>query len=177
MSRPNMLCVMTEVNTRSVADRRAVRYTTLDDLLEDIGAIERADAEGRVRPLGNWSPGQNLQHLARFMASSLDGFDGELPFFVRVFGRGLRLVLGRRLFQKPPPAGFKLPKGTAFLPADSIPVPQGAAELREQIGRVQSGAAFIPASPLLGKLTREEWIEMHLRHAELHLSFVGIYAG
>jgi hypothetical protein len=25
--------------------------------------------------------------------------------------------------------------------------------------------------PVLGKLTHEEWTQLHLRHAELHLSF------
>jgi hypothetical protein len=27
-------------------------------------------------------------------------------------------------------------------------------------------------SPILGTLTHEEWIAMHLRHAELHLGFL-----
>ena len=62
----------------------------------------------------------------------------------------------------------------SFLPADAVSVAEGAAALRAQIERVRSGAAFIPASPFFGRLSREQWIELHLRHAELHLSFVGI---
>jgi hypothetical protein len=32
-------------------------------------------------------------------------------------------------------------------------------------------APLQPAHPLLGAMTRDEWREFHLRHAELHLSF------
>ena len=169
-----MLRGMTQVNTKSVNNRRDVRLATLDDLIYEIDRIERADAAKNLRLLGNWSPGQNLEHLAKFLACSLDGFPDKPPLVFKAFGRVLRKVLGKRLLTKPPPPGFKLPKTVSFLPADAVSVAEGAAALRAQIERVRSGAAFIPASPFFGRLSREQWIELHLRHAELHLSFVGI---
>lgn len=165
---------MTILNTKSVTNRREVRFGTLNDLLGDIDQVVRADAAGQAHPLGNWSPGQNLQHLAKFLACSLDGFDGEPPLGVKVFGRVLRLAMGKKLFTKPVPPGLKLPPDVPFLPAGEVSVEEGTAALKREIGRVQGGAAFIPASPLFGKLSREQWIELHLRHAELHMSFIGI---
>ncbi|MBN4052484.1 DUF1569 domain-containing protein [bacterium AH-315-K20] len=165
---------MTPINTKAVTNRRSVHFGTLEDLLGDLDEVAKADAAGRVRPLGNWSPGQNLQHLAKFLACSLDGFGGDPPLGLKLFGRVLRLVMGKKIFIKPVPPGIKLPSDVPFLPADEVSVADGAADLRREIERVQSGAAFIPASPLFGKLSREQWIELHLRHAELHMSFVGI---
>lgn len=165
---------MTEVNTKSVTGRRDVRLGTFDDFLADVERVERADAAGQLRPLGNWSPGQNLQHMARFMVCTLDGFPDDPPVVFKLMGRVLRLCMGKKLFTKTVPAGFKLPKDVPFLPADSVSVADGAAELRAQLERVRGGASFIPASPFFGKLSREQWIELHLRHAELHLSFIGI---
>ena len=165
---------MTTINTKAVANRRSVHFETFDDLLHDIEGVAQAVAAGRVRPLGNWSPGQNLQHLAKFLACSLDGFGGELPFGIRVLGRVLRVGFGKRLFIKPVPPGLKLPAGTPYLPGDEVEIATGASDLQEQVERVRSGAAFIPASPFFGTLSREQWIELHLRHAELHMSFIGI---
>lgn len=165
---------MPTVDTRRVTSRRPVRFESLEELSAEADRIARAEAEGRTHALGNWSPGQNLQHLARFMTCSLDGFGKEPPLVVKLFGRVLRLFLGGRMFQKPVPPGFKLPKGMPFLPQDQTSADVGARELCAVIERINQGAPFIPASPLFGRLTREQWIALHLRHAELHLSFVGI---
>ena len=165
---------MMNINTKKVDSRREVKLETLDDLAAEADRIAQAEAAGRVQPLGNWSPGQNLQHLARFMTCSLDGFEGKLPIMLRLFGRILRLVLGKRIFQSPPPPGYKLPTTVSFGPDPEVSAAEGAAELCEVIERINNGEAFVPESPLLGRITREQWIELHLRHAELHLSFVGL---
>lgn len=151
-----------------------MRYGSLDDVMADADRVVAAESAGQARALGNWTPGQVMQHIARFMGCSLDGFPGELPWIWRVLGRGMRLVLGGRLLAKAPPAGFRLPEGTAFLPDEGVSAAEGARDLAAVIDRVRAGDRFIPASPLLGKLTREQWIELHCRHAELHMSFVAI---
>lgn len=156
--------------------RREVRLAGLEDLLEQADLIERAEREGRARPLRTWSPGQNLQHVARFMACSIDGFP-PVPWWMPAAGRVVRLVMGRRFLERPPPEGFRLPPGTAFLPDDSVTASEGASALRDVVDRVRGGASFLGSSPVLGRLSRDEWIELHLRHAELHLGFVGIDAG
>ena len=165
---------MPTIDTRRVTSRRPVRFESLEELSAEAERIAEAEHAGRARALGNWSPGQNLQHLARFMTCSLDGFGKEPPLPVKLFGRVLRLFLRGGMFQKPVPPGFKLPRGMPFIPAEQVGAGEGARELCAVIDRVQQGAPFIPASPLFGRLTREQWIALHLRHAELHLSFVGI---
>ncbi|MCC7387934.1 MAG: DUF1569 domain-containing protein [Phycisphaerales bacterium] len=162
------------IDTRRVSNRREVQFSTLDELAAEADRIAQAEAEGHTRALGNWSPGQNLQHLARFMTCSLDGFGKPPPLPVRLFGRVFRLILCGRMLKKPAPAGFKLPKGLPFLPDDHTTAADGARELRDVIDRVRRADPFIPASPLFGKLNREQWIALHLRHAELHLSFVAL---
>ena len=68
--------------------------------------------------------------------------------------------------------GFRLPKAAeaGFYPAAGSP--QAALEgLRAAVRRTHTEPMIAP-HPVLGKLTHEEWTQMHLRHAELHLSFV-----
>ena len=69
------------------------------------------------------------------------------------------------------PAGFKLPREVeagAFPLASS---PQEALEkLRRSAGRVKT-EKMTSRHPVLGKMTHEQWTQLHLRHAELHLSF------
>jgi hypothetical protein len=161
-------------NTKTVTRRDNVKLGTLDDLLAEADQIAQAEAEGTARALGNWSPGQNLQHLAKFMTCSIDGFGGSMPLGLKIFGRLLRLVLGKKMLRSPPPPGLKLPADVPFGPDAQVSASTGAADLRAVIERVRGGEAFLPASPFLGRLSREQWIELHLRHAELHLSFVGL---
>lgn len=167
---------MTTIDTKRVSNRRAVGFATLAELSAEAERIARAEQVGRAHALGNWSPGQNLQHLARFMTCSIDGFGSEPPIPVKLLGRSMRLFLGKKIFLNPPPAGFRLPRGLPFEPAERVGATEAAAELRAVIERVEAGASFIPGSPVLGRLSRGQWIELHLRHAELHLSFVGIGA-
>ncbi len=165
---------MATINTKQVTDRRGVTLATLDDLAAEARRIAQAEGAGRAHPLGNWSPGQNLQHLARFMTCSMDGFGGDPPMWLKLFGRVLRIAFGRTLFLRPPPPGMKLPPDLPFVPDAEVTAAVAADELCAVIERVKAGAGFLPASPVLGRLSREQWIELHLRHAEMHLSFVGL---
>ncbi len=68
--------------------------------------------------------------------------------------------------------GFKLPSPAAdeLIPTGEISTQQGLMELRSAVGRLNSEPQRAP-SPVFGKMTREEWDDLHKRHAELHLSF------
>src|ERR1700761_8673842 len=90
------------VDTRAVSGRREVYYGTLDELRADVEDLAR----GEIVSLGNWSPGQNLMHIARGMNMSIDGINARAPWFLRLGARLLR----DRIIKGPMRTGFKLPE-------------------------------------------------------------------
>jgi len=50
------------IDTCKVTGRRTLNFNTLDEILYDVDYR----CQGNVRSLGNWSPGQNLDHLTIF---------------------------------------------------------------------------------------------------------------
>ena len=132
-----------------------------------------ADAEqvalGEYTTVGKWSFGQILTHLAQAMQCSFDGFGFKAPWFARTL---IAPFVKNSFFTKPLPAGFQLPAtATALLPSADSSVEDGLIALREAIDRYQTELPTAP-HPFLGKLTREEYVCLSLRHAELHMSFV-----
>jgi hypothetical protein len=100
---------------------------------------------------------------------SIDGVPEKAPWLLRLVAR---TFLKRWAHARPMRPGLRLPAAFA---KRLIPNPTTAEEglkgLREAIGRLQATDARHP-SPLLGSLTRDEWDQLHCRHAELHPSFL-----
>jgi hypothetical protein len=67
--------------------------------------------------------------------------------------------------------GFKLPSAAKSLLPEPTADAQGVALLRETIARWHREEQLHP-HPFFGKMTREEWDRLMLRHAEMHLSFL-----
>jgi hypothetical protein len=135
----------------------------MDDVVAD---AERLVASPHTKMLGNWPLGQLLTHLTLAMNSSIDGISAKAPFLFRMLGP----VIKWRILSHGMSAGFKLPKKVedGFFPVAS---PQEALEkLRSAANRLRTEKMTSP-HPVFGKLTHEEWLRLHLRHAELHLSF------
>jgi len=152
------------VETKSVTGRRQLHFNPLDDILADVEQLNR----GPIRPLGNWSAGQVLKHLTIFMVGSLDGFEDRAPWFIRLVGKFVK----KRMLTKPMSAGFKLPESAArhFVPGP-IDWPDALGQFRVAVRRLKAEGQRHPSS-FLGVLTREQWDQLHCRHAELHLSFL-----
>ncbi|HEX4128814.1 MAG TPA: DUF1569 domain-containing protein [Pirellulales bacterium] len=145
--------------------RRELRYANFDELLAD---AERS-AAGPVQALGNWTPGQIFEHLARSMNRSIDGFEGQAPWIVRWVAR---TFMKRRLLAGPMKPGFRLPPAAAaVLVPGSTDCTDGLAALRQAVARLKTETHRAP-SPFLGPLTREESDRLHLNHAALHMSFL-----
>lgn len=161
---------MTQVNTKT-AQRRALSFKSMNDLGAELDRIEAAHRAGTLRTTGNWSAGQILQHVGKFMRYPIDGFPpGKPPWLLRVL---VQMIFKRRATQgAPPPAGIRL-KGRVdyLLPDDSVSFDAGMALLREQMARIARGERFKHPSPLFGDLTHEDWTRMQLGHASLHLGF------
>jgi hypothetical protein len=149
------------INTKQVTGRREIRHESLDDLLADVERL----ASPNACMLGNWTPGQIFQHLADTMNSSIDGFSGMFSAPVRWV---LSLLMKRRFLYKRLPAGFKAPAN--FVP-DATSVEDGLTALKKAMSRLQEDTTRA-LHPGFGSLTLDEWTQFHLRHAELHMSFL-----
>jgi hypothetical protein len=155
---------MTRVDTKAVRGRRKLTFGSFDEVLADAA---RLVASPHTRTLGNWPLGQLLTHLALAINRSIDGISARVPFLVRVLGR----LRKGRVMSKGLPPGFNLPadREAAAFPAPASLV-AALETLRAAVGRLRHERMTAP-HPVFGKLTHEEWATLHLRHAELHLSF------
>lgn len=152
------------VDTAKVQGRRELRFHSLDDITADIEKL----SQGNVRSLGNWSPGQNLKHLAIVMTWCLDGAPVMAPWYVRIIGWFMK----NRFLRNPMPAGFALPEASAkhLIPGETN-WEEGLQAIRAALARMKAEPQR-HRSPFLGELTREQWDQLHCRHCELHLSFL-----
>lgn len=155
-----------KVPTAKVAGRREVAFESLDDVLMD---AERLVAAREVTMLGNWTLGQMLGHLAAGLQMSMDGVAYRPPWLVRLLGS---LIYKRRMLRRWP-AGIQLPglMEEKLVPLDSLSPQEGLRLLQEATRRFRADTSRKP-HPVLGKLSGAQWHQLHLRHAELHLSFV-----
>lgn len=152
------------IDTAKVEGRRQLKFNTLDDILAELERLNQS----KLRPLGNWSAGQILRHLAVPMDWCLDGAKVTAPWYVRLFGWFMK----NRFLRNPMPAGFALPEATAkYLVPEETSWEEGLRLVRASIQRLKAESQRHP-SPFLGELTREQWDQLHCRHAELHLSFL-----
>jgi hypothetical protein len=145
--------------------RRSLRFASFDQVLADVERIRG----GKYVQLGNWAPGKALAHLASAMDASIDGVPFPAPWHVRVFGRlVVRYVV---LYWKFPP-GAKLPREAAqvMVPRDEVDFEAGVQALRRGIERLAVETKRW-SHPVLGPMSIAQWNMLHLRHAELHLSF------
>ncbi len=149
----------------TATNRRSVRFSDLNDVLAD---AER-NADRQCSTMGNWSIGQIYKHLATTMNKSIDGFEFTTPFFVRLIGQW---YLKRKFLRDGFPAGFQL-KGKAaeeLVPGETT-TSDGLEYLRGAIKRLNLETKRSP-HPALGAMSADEWNRLHLRHAELHMSFI-----
>jgi hypothetical protein len=152
------------VDTKTVQGRRELDFGSLDEVHAD---AERLVASPNTRMLGNWPLSQLLTHLATAINGSIDGTSAKAAWFIRLIGPFLK----RRILRNGMSPGFKLPKDVevGFYPAAASPQ-AGLEQFWRAVGRLQN-ERMTARHPILGKMTHEEWTRLHLRHAELHLSF------
>lgn len=156
--------------TASVA-RRPLAFRTIADALEEIDRIVEAERQGRLRRLGNWSAGQNFHHLATWINYAYDGYPPSLrPAWIIKFVA--RTFMKTKFLKGPMPGGVRIPRvPNGTFGTEETPTDVGANELRRAFARLQAGCPT-QENILFGKLTHDEWIQLNLRHAELHLGFL-----
>ncbi len=144
--------------------RRTVHYATLSEVVQDAEHLI-----GNHHTVGKWSFGQICQHLAKSMNASIDGFGFQAPWFIRWL---IAPMLKNSFLIKPMKPGFKLPKkATALLPDDSVTAEEGLRQLKAGVERLAHETPTA-SHPAFGKMASEEVMQLHLRHSELHMSFI-----
>lgn len=156
------------IDTSKVSDRRKLRFKTPAEMMADVDRVVAADRAGTLRRCGNWTTGQILWHLAAWVDYSFDGNPLRPPWFIKLLLRFAK----RRFLRGPLKAGVKIPRvkgGT--LATEALPLDEALTRFKNAWARLEKAPPSIP-NILFGPMTHDEWIKGHLRHAELHLSFL-----
>ena len=153
------------MTTTTTTARREVRYESLDEVMADAERL----AGAKVRTLGQWTYPQILDHLGKSVLASMDGYGFRAPWVVRVF---IAPLMKNSFLTKPMKPGFKLPRSaTAILPGADVSMQAALECLRKAVARLKTEPGRAP-HPFLGNLASQEYTALHLRHSELHMSFV-----
>lgn len=152
------------MTTASANERRTLRFDSFEQMLAD---AETLAASSAARTLGKWPLASLLEHLAMSINCSIDGFPTKAPWFIRLIGPLLKSGALKKLSP-----GIKLPKraeAEAYPPVNSVA--EALEHLKSAATRTKT-ERMTATHPAFGKMTHDEWFQLHLRHAELHLSFV-----
>src|SRR5262245_20550115 len=155
------------VDTGKVADRRQLRFESIDRVLAEVDRLVAAERAGRLKRLGNWTLGQTFNHLATWAEYAYTPMPLKPPFFVRWFLR----LRKRKFLYGPMRAGVRIP-GVAggTLATEPASLDDGLTRFRRVLERLKVEPPTVP-SPVFGMLTHDETIALNLRHAELHLGY------
>ncbi len=148
--------------------RRKARLLTLAELREQIQSIESGNHDLR----GKWSAGQVFYHLAAAFEASIEGLPAGYPRTIRTLVRPFRWIITRVRF----PPCLPIPNAIRFKldPPTHADFDLEKSRLLGSIERFVEFSGQHPPHPVLGSLTRDEWIGFHLRHCQHHLSFVAL---
>jgi hypothetical protein len=115
--------------------------------------------------VGQWTLGAICDHLAKSINLSLDSPPADAPPT-----REQNVI--RRLFFRA--AAFPEDKGFAHpaqKPDPDADLGTASEALRDALGRLVAHDGPFAAHPVLGPMTRDEWLRFHARHGSHHLSF------
>ncbi len=120
--------------------RRRVRYSTLDEVVDDAARAVSA----KSATTGKWSLGQILEHLAIANDKMIDGFGFQAPLPIRTVGR---YFLKKRLLVKGLTPGFRLnPRAAAVLVPDETDATVALEHLRQSTERLKTEPKrFLPS--------------------------------
>jgi hypothetical protein len=157
----------------SIVPRRAVQFDSVEALNAEIDRIVAAHAAGRLRATGNWTSAQIFEHVARLIEFSYDGFPFRAAWHVRAVSHVAKWIAWKPFVRFALRPGHKLKGGEqALLPDANADFAAATARLRAALVRIERGERMLQPSPYEGSISHEQWIYGHLRHAELHLSFL-----
>lgn len=160
---------------RATPERRFLVFESIGDLSAEVDRIVAAQHDGHLAANGNWTPGQIFDHLAKFIEFSYEGFPFRAGWPVRAVSYVAKWIAWKRFVDWSLQPGFRIPHA-ALQPDEWADFDVAAARLRAQLDRIRRGEEMTEPSPFEGTITSDQWVYVHLRHAELHLSFLGVSA-
>jgi hypothetical protein len=149
-------------------ERRKLHFTSIDDITTDAGKLALAERNKKLRQIGNWTLGQACGHIAAWIDFGFDGTPAKFSWVVRLLARGRR----KKYLSEPMNPGGRLPRipgGT--LATEVLTTEDGLNRLKRACARLKSSAPT-RRHFIFGRLKPDDWKNLHLRHAELHLSFL-----
>lgn len=152
------------------AQRRLLRFESIDEVRREIDRIAAAEHAGTLRITGNWSPGQAFGHLAAWINYGWDGYPPQLQpiWLIRFIMR--RMV--KRMAHGGYPAGMRLPRtANGTFATERLSTDEGSRQLCEALSRLERHEPAKYHSPAFGEVDDETRIALQLRHAELHLGY------
>lgn len=149
---------------------RNLHFDTLDDLLADARRIaQQPDAPTR----GSWSASQNIWHVARYLQASVEGYPFAVPWYLKLIGP----LMKKRMITKTMSPGYTTPRKVSheMEPQNVDPTlttMDQAIQLLETWAGKANEQGFIERNPAFGPMDRQQWVDLHCRHAELHFGLV-----
>jgi len=158
------------IDTRK-AEHRKLRFNSLAEVRAEVERIAAADRAEKLRRTGNWAAGQAMSHVASWMSYPFEGYPKELgapPGLIKwILKRRKNKYITQGL-----PVGVKIPRVSGgTVGTEDVPTDEGARRLIAACDRMEREAPTAP-NPIFGPLTHEEWKNLNMRHAELHLGFL-----
>ncbi len=148
---------------------RKIAFATLDDVVRD---AETLLARGYDKA-GKWDLAQVCSHLAEWLSFPVAGFP-KVPLVLKPMVWLMRVAVGQKMRTKIMTGVFST--GTRTLPHTVFPAggdPAAAvARLKDVAERFKAHTGPIHPSPLFGKMTKDESLQLQLKHCEHHLSFL-----
>jgi hypothetical protein len=157
------------MSTATKPERRKLTFATPDAVVAD---AENLLAKGYDQA-GNWDLAQVAGHLTEWMRYPLDGFP-KLPLLLRPVFWLMRVTVGKKIRTQILAEGFNaggrtMPQ-TVFQPGGDATA--AVAKLKEIAERFAAHTGPIHPSPLFGAMTKDEALQLQLKHCAHHLSFL-----
>lgn len=147
--------------------QRQVKLNSFEDLLAELEKIEKAR---ELKTSGVWSVYQLLEHMSENLYGSLHGFSRHQPKIVR-------MTIGKFVLRKILKSGVMrsgYPNPHTPKTREEGDILSSIQKLRSIIEEFQNHRGNFAMHPIFDKLTKEQWMQLHLIHFSMHLSFLQI---
>ena len=144
--------------------RRELNFKSFDEIINEIRYLQ---TKGYTK-IANWNLGQICKHISYYMKGSLDGFEKNFPWIIRVtYGKYLK----NNLFSTPISKPNQITDPKSVFP-DLSDEKEAIETAIKMLNRLKENKEQLKPSSIMGDLSNEEWSYLHRRHFAQHLSFL-----